>query len=142
MPLREALRAGPPLREEDLDRIEAAPGCSLVPEHRAFLRRHNGGVPEPSRIVQSIAEMDGVEVDDFLGLGHAYDIIKANDDERDVLPPGTYAFACHAIGNSFAIKHTGRNAGTVYSVDWEDSSRKPRAYRLAKRFGEFLDRLE
>lgn len=142
MPLQRVVRSGPQLREQDLDDIEAAIGCRLLPDHRRFLLMHNGGVPEPCQIFQQVAEMSSVDVDNLLGLWHDYDIIKANEYERSRIPMDTYVFATDAIGNSFVIKHSGKNKGYVYYIDMEDSSEKPRAYLIATSFREFLNRLE
>ena len=43
--------AGPEVTAADILRFETRLGVELPPEYRAFLLRHNGGVPQPSRLV-------------------------------------------------------------------------------------------
>jgi hypothetical protein len=140
--------ASPALTEADIAAAEQRLQVKLPDEYRAFLLRHNGGIPRPARfpMPERVAEagMAWGEVTRFYSIGGASDLEKISLGTRGWgLPTRLVPIAQvedELDGGMLCISVEGKDRGRVYyrpEVEAYDDT----VYGVAKSFDAFLRRL-
>lgn len=146
--IRDANQYGP-LLEERLQAFEKRLGVILPPDYREFLKRYNGGRPEPSGFWIR-AGCDASEVHQFYGLHDGpkwFSIDCYTGVEQYGIPRGMLAIGNDGVGNTICIGIEGEKRGAIYFIDHEvHPYDKPDSFegviRLADSFSEFLSSLQ
>ncbi len=138
-----------PLSEESLRKLERKIGVMLPPDYREFLRRYNGGRPEPDGFwIEKGSYSSGVH--QFYGLhdGPAWlSIDTYAGPERYGVPEGLLPIGDDGIGNFICIGLVGEGRGAIYFIDHEiHPYAEPDSFEgvteVAGSFSEFLSRLQ
>jgi hypothetical protein len=112
---------GPRLDEKRLAAFEARRGVRLPEEHRRFLLRTNGGIPDPEvgfAFVEDGRPSDSV-LDQFYMLKKSAED-RGLDDAIDTfvapgrMPPHLLPFACDQFGNQLCLSLGSSDNGAVY----------------------------
>ena len=91
MPIDRITDSGRPVTDEDIARVEARFGCTLPAPYVAFLRQHNGGMPEPNEFV-GIDPRDVARVDFFF--------IIEGDDKMNLIEEAAFFREYHDVPKS------------------------------------------
>lgn len=162
MGIREFIRSGPRLDEDDIRVMESKLGASLPASYRAFLLRHNGGKPVPahyrSRTLDTFLIVDD-QLEEYTNLWWAI------ENMRDDLPDEVIPVAYDMSADRVCLAVRGENHGRVYlwnsdgqapAIDWrevlpdvswiqeqtfkpDDWPEHPDLKLIAEDFAEFLD---
>ena len=120
MGVREFIRCGPKLDENDIRVMESKLGASLPAAYRAFLLRHNGGKPVPahyrSRTLDTFLIVDD-QLEEYTNLWWAI------ENMRDDLPEDVIPVAYDMSADRVCLAVRGENYGRVYL--WDSDGREP-----------------
>jgi len=113
--------SGPPLTAADLVVCAARIGRPIPPAYRRFLRRHNGGHPDPADFCFAGSADDGGSVAAFLGVNAvaSLDLAGYQHTYRDRIPPTMFPIARDPGGNLILLVSGGPDTGAVYFGDHE-----------------------
>ncbi len=136
------------LSEERLQAFEETLGITLPPDYREFLKRRNGGKPEPGGF-WIVEGKDGSEVRQFYGLHDGPKWLSIDcylGAGRHGIPTDLLPIGDDGVGNTICIGVYGDRRGSVYFVDHEmHPYDEPDSFegvtKLADSFSEFLSRL-
>ena len=142
----EMLDTGPPLTDARIDRLERELGIKLPEGYRSFLRRYNGGHPDPAFFpIRGLESNPSRAIHYFFGIDDPlesncldwnYRILKGR------IPRELLAIAGDDTGNLICLSLKGPNEGTVYFWDHDDEHSPPtygNLYLIAETFSKFLD---
>jgi len=107
----------PPLREEDVVRVEQQLGITLPDDYREFLLMHNGGHPEPKYfpIKDNPSDDHGIlEWFYCIQEGEYYDLRRQVQLLRGRIPPNLLPIADDPGGNLLCMSVAGPDQNTVY----------------------------
>lgn len=136
--------AGPEIKPEDVEILEAELKARLTPDYRDFLLRYNGGIPTPDTIEISGAPEMPTDVQVFFGIGRGVEssnllwnlaFIRERCPGRHVLP-----IACDSGGNIFCLEIANGYAQQVVYADISIS--EVYFYEVAPTFEKFTDQLK
>ncbi|HKS30570.1 MAG TPA: SMI1/KNR4 family protein [Pyrinomonadaceae bacterium] len=118
--------SGPPVSEDELERLEARLRHKLPEPYRSFLLKHNGGRPEPNTFVPRGKSEPTETLNSFLAIGG--DTAGGSLDEfldlyRGRLPEGFLPVAYDAFGNLIGIMLSGHHRGQLYFWEHEEEGR-------------------
>ena len=141
----ELLNTGNELSDDDISRFEAEFELTLPHEDRAFLLRHNGGVPEPGWYSMNDEYED--EISQFFVLGASNRHTSLADKVatyRDWILPAYLPFADCAGGDVLCLSLREAELGAVYHWNHGLANRAGEPYednmtRLANSLSEFVD---
>jgi hypothetical protein len=106
---------GPPLKGKDIEELERKLDARLPAAYKAFLRKYNGGSPEPRYFKNEVlSEFFGAKIKDKL-----YDLAANHRSMRKWLPAEVIPIARDAFGNVICLAIRGKNRGKVYFWDHE-----------------------
>jgi len=137
--------------ENQIKRLEVLIGCSLPDEYRNFLKRCNGGRPNPDCV-----QVPGVEYIDNVGVGSLFHLQPSQPEFDELsnqfaraetfLPKGHLPIA--GSSDLFTLSLRPRSLGSVYwwnhesdEVDDDGNFLEAAGYLLAGSFDEFLTRI-
>lgn len=138
-----------PLSEERLQDFEKRVGAVLPPDYREFLKRYNGGKPDPNDFwIRGGRDSSGVH--QFYGLHDGpkwFSIDCSVGVERYGVPEGLLAIGDDGVGNTICIGIKGEKRGIIYFIDYEihpydESDSFEGITKLADSFSEFLSTLQ
>lgn len=134
---------GPPIKDEDLDRLEGDLGVTLPSEYKKFLLKCNGGVPEPYLV--DVPDLPGspTDIQVFFGIGREVESsdLRWNFDKfgRDQIYGSIYPIGCDSGGGIFALRSLSSEVMDICYFESFDSTRK--VFSVAEGFAEFLGKL-
>lgn len=135
--------------ESLISELERGTKIDLVREYIDFLRKYNGGIPEPNIVVLDKEEIKSFSVTSFFGVGlESYDdLVTQYNLFKHRIPEGCLPIARVEGGNIVCICLLPERYGFIYlwDHDVELLYDKPSAFEhlipIAKSFEEFLNRL-
>ncbi len=148
--LRNMRNPGRQLSETDIEDVEAQLGFKLPPNYRAFLKKYNGGRPEPALF--PIEGMDkNPEGDIQVFFGGDREIESSNlvwnaEASSGRMPANLLPIACNGCGGLICLSLWGDDAGSVLFWDYYNEQLGPNPgyeniYRIADSFEAFLESL-
>ena len=137
------------LSEERLRTFEQRLRMALPLDYRAFLRRYNGGKPNPNGFWIAKGH-DASEVNRFYGLHDGPRWVSLDcyvGEEQHGIPRGLLAIGDDGTGNIICIGIEGERKGAIFFIDhevhpYDDPDSTAGIYELAKSFSEFLSDLQ
>ncbi|MEK9495102.1 SMI1/KNR4 family protein [Photorhabdus sp. P32] len=105
-----------PIDEISVTNFENEIGNSLPNDYRNFLKKYNGGYPDPDAFLFLNDEEDGSSVDRFLSLGceKHHDLRNYFIDYKDRIPPKFLPIAHDPGGNLILISLSNDNPGVFF----------------------------
>lgn len=108
--MRTIVDSGPPLCDQDVDRLAARHELQLPPGYRQFLLAHNGGRVRPAEISTAAVNTN---VKHFYSIGQPYDIEKAWTTFRRRVPDDCLPIARCEGGDLLCLVLRGAATGSV-----------------------------
>ena len=122
MPIPRLSNTGPTLSHTAITHAEAQLGFKFPDEYLDFLRKHNGGIPEPPYF--GMTGDAGSELDVFYSIGASdptCDVVKMTAAMRGkAIPAELMPIGCDAGGNRVCLGVTGKQCGKVFFLDHEE----------------------
>ncbi|MBZ2401119.1 SMI1/KNR4 family protein [Erwinia amylovora] len=133
--------------EQELVKLENLLGINLPKDYRGFLKKHNGGYPEPDGFDFASGD-DGSSVDKFFGISDSKteSIFEYYSTYKDRIP-GNYFPVAKDPGGSLILVEIGRDTSSVYFWDHESEAEDgdipgmDNVHLISPSFDEFIDNL-
>jgi cell wall assembly regulator SMI1 len=138
-----------PVKDADIDAVEAEMGVKVPEPYRRFLLQYNGGRPRPARFVYGKGPYQDSRVHGFACIqqGHINDIRHLVQTFAGRIPKGTMPIARDPAGNLVLIGTTGDPAGKIFFWDHEQEAEEGQeadwrnVSPVADSFDQFLESL-
>ena len=141
--------AFPPISEAQLIAFEKELGIKLPADYRAFLLKHNGGMPEPNALdvkIDDFVVQDGVTCFSAITEDRVFSFSYFLDVYEGRIPKNLFPIADGLSVDLICLSVSGDDYGKVYFWDhnWEVTDGEPdysNVHWIADSFTEFLDKL-
>ncbi len=136
--------SGPPVSDEDIRDVEARLQVKLPEQYVAFMKRHNGGRPEPDGFQNGEDDIDTLHVFYRIKSKSSALVSRVEDmRELELLPSELIPFATDPFGNEICIAVSGPDIGKIYFWDHDlfciaENIREPYT-EIAESFDAFID---
>ncbi len=145
-------KTGPAINESDIVAFEREIGYALPEDYRAFMLRHNGGVPHPDAIfVDALPDGVPAQILSFKSLIHDMGIMTIGSIYNDTskrIAKHVLPIAPDTIGSLFLMSLDGADRGNIYYENcyYEEGDKEPTGpfdatYFVASSFSELLGNL-
>lgn len=133
--------------EDELQALERRLNATLPQDYRRFLKRVNGGRPNPRQFEGPTG--DGSVIHFFFTLDHRskyYQIVEEIQAFVDRIPPKTLPIACDPFGNLVLLDIGAKSAGAIYFWEHENENMEGDPWwdnisYIAPSFSDFVDSL-
>lgn len=134
---------GPPLKNEDLSRLEGDLGVTLPGKYKEFLLNYNGGAPDPYLV--DVPDLPGspTDIQVFFGIGRE---VESSDLRwnfykfgRDQVRGSILPIGCDSGGGIFALRSLSSEVMDICYFEPFDSTQK--VFSVAEGFAEFLAKI-
>ncbi|MGP3591072.1 SMI1/KNR4 family protein [Vagococcus sp. WN89Y] len=135
------------LSEQEVANLENQLRIKLPSDYREFLKKHNGGYPQPDSFDFDDGN-DGSSVDKFLEVGDSKNesIVEYYNDYKARIPKNFFPVAKDAGGNLILIEINDAGSGVYYwdhenETDDGDTPGMDNMYLITPNFNDFIDNL-